>query len=622
MQGEFCYILNSRQMGKSSLKVRVAARLRSEGIAVAQLDLTAVGKNLTPEQWYDGLLFGLGVELDLGEELDDFWRSHREVAPLLRWMRALREVVLARCRGQVVIFVDEIDTARSLPFSTDEFFAALRECYTRRAVDPEQSRLVFCLLGVATPADLIRDARTTPFNVGRRIELQDFTAAEAAPWHAASGVRKPRRTGCSSGCCTGRGAPLPDPEPLRCARRRPERQRPPRRRSTLRGPLLLGPAREIDKNLGAIGSYLLREDVARAEVLDLYDRMRRGRGVRTGGKPLIETVRLSGIARAEGGSLRVRNRIYKRVFDREWIRASMPDAEQRRQRKAYRKGFASATALSLLVIALIIWSGIQAYRNLKWAEANEDAAEGILNMTNLSIKQFVNDRNFFYKNKISDNPTINNAMALFFNRRGGKLVRFGLDLSVENYGKLPIGNRETTLYNRVLSAMLDDIGDIEFNSGDYAKAEESYRSAIAHQHKACSLADKHIAVIYKAIWPDNNMILTYKNELDIYYLHLISSQIKMGRDPEARSSLLDRQGRCLGRPREIVHFARVLAQRPSPEDRGNGLGPEERRKLDDMVVDALRFAIAKGYKWDDDPGEAGDFEPLRSREDFRSLIGR
>src|SRR6266404_2927570 len=55
-QGEFCYVLTSRQMGKSSLMVRTADRLRRENTAVAVLDLTAIGQNLTAEQWYDGLL--------------------------------------------------------------------------------------------------------------------------------------------------------------------------------------------------------------------------------------------------------------------------------------------------------------------------------------------------------------------------------------------------------------------------------------------------------------------------------------------------------------------------------------------------------------------------------------
>src|SRR5207247_958341 len=81
----------------------------------------------------------------------------------------------------LVIFIDEIDVVRGLPFSTDEFFAGIRECYNRRAEDAEYERLTFCLLGVASPSDLIRDTRLTPFNIGRRIELADFTPAEAAP---------------------------------------------------------------------------------------------------------------------------------------------------------------------------------------------------------------------------------------------------------------------------------------------------------------------------------------------------------------------------------------------------------------------------------------------------------
>src|SRR5438477_8867958 len=55
-RGEFCYVLTSRQMGKSSLMIRTAARLRAEGVRVAVLDLTAIGQNLSPEQWYEGLL--------------------------------------------------------------------------------------------------------------------------------------------------------------------------------------------------------------------------------------------------------------------------------------------------------------------------------------------------------------------------------------------------------------------------------------------------------------------------------------------------------------------------------------------------------------------------------------
>src|SRR4028118_1656646 len=59
--GEFCYVLNSRQMGKSSLRVRTMKRLSTEGTSCAFIDLTEIGKQVaTPEQWYAGVVAALG----------------------------------------------------------------------------------------------------------------------------------------------------------------------------------------------------------------------------------------------------------------------------------------------------------------------------------------------------------------------------------------------------------------------------------------------------------------------------------------------------------------------------------------------------------------------------------
>src|SRR5262249_29978582 len=122
-----------------------------------------------------------GRQLRLTDALEQFWQEQSRLGPLQRWMTALREVALPRVPGRLVIFVDEIDVVRGLPFSTDAFFAGIRESYNRRSGDPAALRLVLCLLGVATRADLGSDTRISPFNIGRRIELTDFTEAEAAP---------------------------------------------------------------------------------------------------------------------------------------------------------------------------------------------------------------------------------------------------------------------------------------------------------------------------------------------------------------------------------------------------------------------------------------------------------
>src|SRR5579872_3147538 len=121
LRGEFCYVLTARQMGKSSLMVRTVGRLRRAGLGVAVLDLTAIRQNLSSEQWYGGMLLQLGQRLNLEDELIDFWQAQPRVGPLQLWIKAIREVVLPRYPGRLVIFIDEIDMVRSLPFPVDEF---------------------------------------------------------------------------------------------------------------------------------------------------------------------------------------------------------------------------------------------------------------------------------------------------------------------------------------------------------------------------------------------------------------------------------------------------------------------------------------------------------------------
>jgi WD40 repeat protein len=372
-QSQFCYFLTPRQMGKSSLMARTMHRLRQAGVAVAVLDLTAVGQNLTPTQWYDGLLAQIGASLDLEEELEAFWQAHERLGPMQRWMAALRQVVLERVPGSIVLFIDEIDAVRSLPFSTDEFFAGLRECYNRRTEEPEFGRLTFCLLGVASPSDLIRDTRTTPFNIGRRIELSDFTAAEAAP--LAAGLTPPpdalpetERGSSAPLSVSGRGRaellgrvlywtgghPYLTQQLCQAVAEDPSVADEGGVDRLCEERFLTPRARERDNNLLFVREHLLRSELDVAALLELYGQVWRGKTVRDEeASPLVSLLRLSGIVRSEGGLLRVRNRIYERVFDGAWVRESMPDAEVRRQRAAYRRGLTRAAAVAAVVVAIV-----------------------------------------------------------------------------------------------------------------------------------------------------------------------------------------------------------------------------------------------------------------------------
>ncbi|MBW4551858.1 MAG: AAA-like domain-containing protein [Aphanocapsa sp. GSE-SYN-MK-11-07L] len=182
--GEFCYVLNSRQMGKSSLRVQTMQRLQSEGFACAAIDITKIGsQNITPDQWYASIIGALaqGFELTDRFSLRPWWRDRELLSPVQRLGEFIEGVLLPQIRQRIVIFVDEIDSVLSLNFPMDDFFALIRAHYNNRADDADAARLTFVLLGVAAPSSLIQDKQRTPFNIGRAIPLDGLQVAEAEP---------------------------------------------------------------------------------------------------------------------------------------------------------------------------------------------------------------------------------------------------------------------------------------------------------------------------------------------------------------------------------------------------------------------------------------------------------
>jgi hypothetical protein len=377
--GEFCYVLTSRQVGKSSLMVRTAKRLRENGAAVALLDLTAFGRNLTSEQWYEGLRDRLARQLELEDEIEAYWENNAALGPLRRFVQSLRDVVLEKRRGAVVIFIDEIDFARSLPFPVDELFAAIRECHNRRTEDPEMGRLTFCLLGVASPSDLIRDTRTTPFNIGLRVELTDFTWAEAdrltagLPQAPSIAKRLLRRVLYWTG-----GHPYLTQRLCRAVAAESSISTPAGVDRCCHALFLKGRAQESDDNLLFVRDRILRSEVNQADLLDLYRRALARRTVTDDpNDPAASVLRLSGIVRAIDGRLEVRNRIYRRVFDAKWARNHLPDRERLQQAAAYRRGVIRTAAVALVLIALVISPLV--YAKLKIINSEKRAATAELN---------------------------------------------------------------------------------------------------------------------------------------------------------------------------------------------------------------------------------------------------
>ncbi|BAZ24725.1 WD-repeat containing protein [Kalymmatonema gypsitolerans NIES-4073] len=183
--GNFCYIFNSRQMGKTSLQVRTIKRLQAEGIACTTIDISGRGsKDINPEQWYAGIVYTLVANFEIAnpsEFIRTWWKENCELSPLQRLDIFVENIFLGKLQNEIVIFIDEIDSILSFQFEADDFFSWIRSCYEKRNFNSEFNRITFALLGVATPSDLIADKIRTPFNIGRAIQLNGFQSSEISP---------------------------------------------------------------------------------------------------------------------------------------------------------------------------------------------------------------------------------------------------------------------------------------------------------------------------------------------------------------------------------------------------------------------------------------------------------
>ncbi len=177
LSGEFCYVLNSRQMGKSSLRVRTIELLQKRGIFCGVVDLTAIFScNIRAEEWYAAFAYSVLSSFNLADRINllKWWRDRLSFSPGERLRLLLQEVILFYLPHNVVIFVDEIDSVLGLKFSVTDFFGLIYSCYQDRDIYPDYQRLTWVLLGVATPSELASDPSCNPFNLGREIQLTGF----------------------------------------------------------------------------------------------------------------------------------------------------------------------------------------------------------------------------------------------------------------------------------------------------------------------------------------------------------------------------------------------------------------------------------------------------------------
>lgn len=320
--GKFCYVLNSRQMGKSSLRVRTMKKLQANGIACAAIDLTATGSQVTSEQWYKGIAYRLFRSFGSSIQIDwkQWWRTRNFLSGVQRLSEIIDEVLLESISENIVVFIDEIDSVIGLDFPTDDFFAFIRSCYNQRADNPKYNRLTFCLLGVATPSTLIEDKRRTPFNIGKAIELKGFQLEEAKLSLVkgfANKIDNPEKILVEVLLWTG-GQPFLTQK--LCQLVIDTETKNPNISQLVKKQIIDNwEAQDEPEHLRTIRDRLLHDKQRSVILLELYQRIYYQGKIETSNSYEEVELQLSGLVVKQQAKLRIANPIYKEIFNQNWI---------------------------------------------------------------------------------------------------------------------------------------------------------------------------------------------------------------------------------------------------------------------------------------------------------------
>lgn len=422
LAGEYCYVLNARQMGKSSLRVRTMNQLDARGIACTEIELSGIGsQQITAQQWYGGIVQEIIDGFELQVDRRSWWRETEDLSPVQRLATFIDKILLQQIDRDIVIFIDEIDSILSLNFPTDDFLTLIHNFYNKRANKPEYRRLTFALLGVATPRELIRDRHATPFNIGRSLELKGLQLSESFSLARGFSDRQDRASTLIARVLfwTG-GQPFLTQKLCRLIEQNPQVKDIDSLDRLVRTKIIYNwESHDDPEHLRTIRDRLCRYSNGNLtnssqKLLNIY------RQIRTKGKVKLRNcqehleLQLSGLVVADQGNLVVKNPIYQAIFDRIWVERQLKNLDEDEGELSLKK---------IIFASLAIASSVVGIRYLGWLEMGELKFFDL--MMSLRPAELADERLFIVKvteEDVRSQPAIERGGASISDRSLAKLL--------------------------------------------------------------------------------------------------------------------------------------------------------------------------------------------------------
>lgn len=173
------YVLVSRQMGKTNLLLRAKRKWENIDDLYVYIDMSNIDE--TEKECFESLI---DTAIDTHEEvlssirgkISDL-RCRNVVKSAVQAHNEELRVLLGAVKGKLVFILDEIDSLTRTSFS-DNVFSQIRSVYFSRVNYPVLEKLTYVLSGVVEPTEIIKNPKISPFNIGEKILLDDFSWTE------------------------------------------------------------------------------------------------------------------------------------------------------------------------------------------------------------------------------------------------------------------------------------------------------------------------------------------------------------------------------------------------------------------------------------------------------------
>jgi hypothetical protein len=176
-EGSTIIIEGARQMGKSSLLARAVAHARLQQCTIVDFNFQALDEQCLEslQTLLRYLADAIYERLQVVASPDETWKGPLGAKDKLTSF-ICNHVLQGACMP-VVVVMDEVDRVFGRPYQ-DDFFGLLRFWHDQRASDPLLGKLNLVLAYSTDPRQAIKDPNQSPFNVGTKIQLADFTPDE------------------------------------------------------------------------------------------------------------------------------------------------------------------------------------------------------------------------------------------------------------------------------------------------------------------------------------------------------------------------------------------------------------------------------------------------------------